>query len=148
MPEKNLGSQDEAPAEGEEAVEEKERTNEVASGPAFKNARLSQEEENEAYLELAEFLLDKSLCVLSAQCLDFVTDKDSVRVLFCRTKCKMLQLHYEEAAGDLHHLFTSVDPNLTEAYILYGHCKFLLGDLDEARTAYYKAIRISNLQSV
>ena len=60
----------------------------------------------------------------------------------------MLQLHYEEAAEDLHHLFTNVDPNLTEAYILYGHCKFLLGDHEEARTAYYKAIRISNLQSV
>jgi len=56
---------EEAPADGEEAVEAKERTNEVTSNPAFKNVRLTQEEENEAYLELAEFLLDKSLCVLS-----------------------------------------------------------------------------------
>jgi len=148
MPEKAAGSPEEAPADGEEAAEVKERTNEVTTMAAFKNVRLTQEEENEAYLELAEFLLDKSLCVLSGQTLDFVTDKDSVRVLFCQTKGKMLCLRYEEAAEDLHHLFTNVDQTLTEAYILYGHCKFLLGDYEEARTAYYKAIRISNLQSV
>jgi len=103
------GPQEEAPPEGEEAVEQKMRTNEVTSMAAFKNIRLTQEEENEAYLELSEFLLDKSLCVLSGQTLEFVTDKDSVRVLFCQTKSKMLCLRYEEAAEDLHHLFTNVD---------------------------------------
>ena len=59
------GPQEEVPPEGEEAVEQKERTNEVTSMSAFKNIRLTQEEENEAYLELSEFLLEKSLCVLS-----------------------------------------------------------------------------------
>jgi hypothetical protein len=35
------------PAEGgEEAAEEKEKTNDQPSAPAYKNARLSQEEEN------------------------------------------------------------------------------------------------------
>jgi len=37
---------------------------------------------------------------------------------------------------------------LAEAYILYGHCKFLLGEHDEARYSYLQAIRISNLQKV
>jgi predicted Zn-dependent protease len=63
QPEK--GPQEDAPVEGDEGVEQKERTNEVTSQAAFKNIRLTQEEENEAYLELSEFLLDKSLCVLS-----------------------------------------------------------------------------------
>ena len=61
------------------------------------------------YIELAEFLLEKSLCGLSLRCLDQVTDKDSVRVLFALTKAKMLKLNYKEASEDLFHLFTNVD---------------------------------------
>lgn len=144
MPEKK--PVEEAPAEGgEEAAEEKEKTNEVQSSPVYKNVRLTQEEENQVYLELAEFLLSKSLCALSSKCLGYITEKDSVRVLFCHTKAKMQLLQYEEAAEDLHQLFTNVDQTLTEAYILYGHCKFLLGEYEEARYAYLRAIRISNL---
>ena len=41
-----------------------------------------------------------------------------------------------------------MDQTLTEAYILYGHCKFLLQGYDEAQHSYLKAIRISNLQKV
>ena len=38
---------EEPPAEGgEDALEEKEKTNDQASAPAYKNVRLSQEEEN------------------------------------------------------------------------------------------------------
>ena len=121
-------------------------TNEKDSGPAFGNVRLSQQEQNFFYLDLAEFLLEKSLCNLSLKCLDFVTEKDSVRVLFCTTKAKMLKLKYAEAADDLYNLFTNVDGTLTDAYIMYGHCKFILGDYDNALNAYYKAIRVSNLQ--
>lgn len=59
----------------------------------------------------------------------------------------MLQQKYSEAAVDLESLFTDVDPTLTEAYILFGHCKFLLGqdEYENAKNAYYKAIRIANL---
>lgn len=53
---------------------------------------------------------------------------------------------FEEAAADLQNIFTNIDPNLTEAYILYGHCKFLLKNYDAAQEAYIKAIRMSNLQ--
>jgi tetratricopeptide (TPR) repeat protein len=98
------------------------------------------------YLDLAEFLLDKSLCNLSLKCLDFVTEKDSVRVLFCTTKAKMLKLKYQEAAEDLYNLFTNVDQTLTDAFIMFGHCKFILGEYDDALNAYYKAIRVSNLK--
>lgn len=59
------------PVEGEEqAVPEK--TNEVESSPAFGNRRLTSEEENDFYLELGETLLEKSLCVLSNECLDLI----------------------------------------------------------------------------
>lgn len=57
----------------------------------------------------------------------------------------MLLLKYEEASLDLHHLFTNIDSTITESYILYGHCKFLLGHYEAARLSYYKAIRIANL---
>jgi hypothetical protein len=50
-------------------AEEEVKTNVKESGPAFGNVRLSQEEQNEFYLDLAEFLLDKSLCNLSLKCL-------------------------------------------------------------------------------
>lgn len=60
----------------------------------------------------------------------------------------MQLLKYQEAADALHNLFTNVDQTLTEAYILYGHCKFLLGEYSEAQYSYLKAIRISNLQKV
>lgn len=67
---------EEAPAEAtpEEETVEKEKTNEVVSAPGFKNMRLSGDETNIVYLELAEFLLEKSLSNLSAQCLEYVTD--------------------------------------------------------------------------
>jgi len=35
---------------------------------------------------------------------------------------------------------------MTEAYIQFGHCKFMLGEHDEALNSYYKAIRVSNLK--
>ena len=67
---------EDAPAEAnpEEETVEKEKTNEVVSAPGFKNMRLSVDETNIVYLELAEFLLEKSLSNLSAQCLEYVTD--------------------------------------------------------------------------
>jgi cytochrome c-type biogenesis protein CcmH/NrfG len=51
----------------------------------------------------------------------------------------------EEAESQLYDIFTNVDPSLMEAYILYGHCKFLRNKLDDALDAYFTAIRISNL---
>jgi len=53
-------------------------------------------------------------------------------------------MKYSEAADDLQSLFT-VDSNMTEAYVLHGHCKFLVGEYEKALESYYKAIRISNL---
>ena len=75
--------------EQDQQEEEKAPTNEVESLPAFGNARLNQEEENLVYLELAEYLLKKSLCGLSKTALGYVTDQNSVRVLFCFAKSKM-----------------------------------------------------------
>lgn len=71
---------------------------------------------------------------------------DSVRVLFAKSKAKMLQLNYQEAAADLHRIFTEIDQTETDAYIQYGHCKFLLGEYEEAKIAFYQAIRIFNLK--
>ena len=91
MPEKyNKAASEEAPAEGgEEPAEEKEKTNDQVSAPAFKNVRLTGEEENQVYLELSEFLLSRSLSNLSDRALGYVANKESVRVLFCQTKAKM-----------------------------------------------------------
>ena len=118
------------------------------SAPAYGNVRLSQEETNEVYLELVEFLLSKSLYALSKKCLEYLEGEDtkSVRVLFAEAKAKMLQLNYQEAAVDLEHIFKEIDETQTDAYIQYAHCKFLLGEYEEARIAYYQAIRICNLK--
>jgi len=61
------------------------------------------------YLELSEFLLSKSLSNLSDRALSYITEKDSVRVLFCQTKAKMQLLKYQEAADALYDLFTNID---------------------------------------
>lgn len=79
----------EGSAEGD-AAEPETKASETDCAPAFKNIRLNEEEENEVYIELAEFLLDKSLCQMSLKCLDYVTNKETTRVLFCLTKAKML----------------------------------------------------------
>jgi hypothetical protein len=58
-------------AEGD--VVEAPPKDENESAPAFKNIRLDEQEENEVYIELAEFLLEKSLSKMSLKCLDYVT---------------------------------------------------------------------------
>lgn len=126
--------------------EEKAPTNDVESQPAFQNVRLNQNEENLVYLELGEYLLQKSLCPLSKTALSYVTDQNSVRVLFCFAKAKMHLQEYQKAAEDLNHLFTSVDPHLSEAHVLYGHCQWLLGNPSAAKDAYIRAIRVANIQ--
>ena len=68
----------------------KEKSNDVESKPAYNQVRLTIEEENQVYLELAEFLNDKSFSLLSQKCLEYVTDKESVRVRFARAKSLML----------------------------------------------------------
>ena len=58
----------------------------------------------------------------------------------------MLNHNFEEAATFLEDIFNNIDPDMTDAYIQYGHCKFMLGKHDEALESYYKAIRVSNLK--
>jgi len=80
----------EASAEGDAEPEDKAKTYDIDCAPAFKDVRLTEAEQNGVYIELAEFLLEKSLCFLSLKCLDYVTDQGTTRVLFCLTKAKML----------------------------------------------------------
>ena len=58
----------------EEEGEQKPLTNEVQSSPAFEGVRLNQEEVNDVYLELGEYLLEKSLCGLAKKVIQKVTD--------------------------------------------------------------------------
>ena len=58
----------------------------------------------------------------------------------------MLNHNFEEAATFLEDIFNNIDPDMTDAYIQYGHCKFMLEKYDEALESYYKAIRVSNLK--
>lgn len=118
--------------EEEEGAAAKEKTYVIVSAPAYKDVRLSQEEENEVYLDLAEFLNEKSFCVLACKCMEYVTDKESLRVRFANAKSLMLLLKVDEAMTNLHHLFTNVDPELIEAHIMYGHCKFIKNSHEEA----------------
>jgi len=134
------------PAEGAEPATPAAKTNDVESAPAFGNTRLSQEEENEVYIELAEFLNDRSFALLACKCLEYVSDKESLRVRFCNAKSLMMMLKIEEAANLFHDLFTNVDPELTDVITMYGHCKFIMNDHDAALEAYYRVIRILNLQ--
>ena len=82
--------QAEQTTEGDAEPEVKPKTYDIECAPAFNDIRLTEAEQNDVYIELAEFLLDKSLCFLSLKCLDYVTDKGTTRVLFCLTKAKML----------------------------------------------------------
>ena len=60
-------------ADGDEAQKQSKKSNEVSSAPAFKNIRLTQDEENIVYLELSEYLLNKYLCGLSSRCLKYIS---------------------------------------------------------------------------
>ena len=71
-----------------------------------------------------------------------------MRVKFAKAKAKMLLQKLTEAQQILEDIFTNVNPNLLEAHVLYGHCKFLNHKLPQAVAAYYKAIRIANLSGV
>lgn len=102
-----------------------DKTNDVVSKEAFGNVRLSEAEENNVYLSLVEFLNDKFFYRLSQKGLEYVSDKDSVRVKFAKAKSLMLLQKTQEAEVLLYDLFTNVDSDLMDAHIMYGHCKFV-----------------------
>jgi len=143
LPERPAPVEGEAPAEGEAP---KPKTHDVVSAPAFGNSRLTNEQEDLVYIELAEFLNEKAFAVLANKCIDYVVEKDSLRVRFANAKSLMMMCKTNEAEKHLHHLFTNVDPELTDAIVMYGHCKFIQNNLDEAIDSFYKAIRILNLK--
>lgn len=51
---------------------------------------------------------------------------------------------FDGAAEDLQSLI-ELDPDLTEAHVLYGHCQWLLKNNQPALDSYMKAIRLSNM---
>jgi len=51
----------------------------------------------------------------------------------------MLNHNYKEAALLLEDITSNIDPEMTEAYIQHGHCKFMLNEHDAALGSYYKA---------
>ena len=126
--------------------EKKEKSNIVETQPAFKNQRLSTNELDNLYLDLTNFLLDNSFYALSTQCLSYIEDKESINVKYAYIRSQMLNHNFSEAADLLEDIFINIDPEMTEAYIQYGHCKFMLDEHDEALNSYYKAIRVSNLK--
>ena len=126
--------------------EKKEKTNIVETQPAFKNQRLSTNELDNLYLDLTNFLLDNSFYALSTQCLSYIEDKESINVKYAYIRSQMLNHNFSEASELLEDIFINIDPEMTEAYIQYGHCKFMLDEHDEALNSYYKAIRVSNLK--
>ena len=129
----------EQPAEGEEEQEKPEQA------PAFDGHRLTEEEENNVYMELGEMLLDKSLCQLSKSVLERVTDQNSVRVMFALAKARMLLLEYSQAADDLQTIIGDIDPQMIDAHVMFGHCQYMLDNLDAAKDSYINAIRLANL---
>lgn len=136
--------EEKAPAE--EDGEAKPLTNDVTSTAAFEGVRLSQDEENDVYLELGEYLLDKSLCGLAKKVISKVTDQNSVKVLFNMAKSKMLLLEIHAAADDLAKIWNELSPDMIEAHVLYGHCKYMLDEFEASKDAYMRAIRIANMQ--
>ena len=65
-------------------------------------------------------------------------------MLLCFAKAKVASQDYDGASQDLDQLIQQ-DPDLTEAYVLYGHCQWLLRNFEPAHEAYVKAIRLSNM---
>jgi len=121
-------AEDNKPAESEP----QEKTHDVVSAPAFSNTRLSDEEESQVYLELAEFLNDKAFCILAQKCLEYVQDKESVRVRMVTSISLMQSCKTEEAEESLFELFTNIDTENVEAMKMYGHCKFIRNQCEEA----------------
>ena len=70
--------------------EKKDKSNIVETQPAFKNQRLSQDELDNLYLDLTNFLLDNSFYTLSTQCLSYINDKESINVKYAYIRSQML----------------------------------------------------------
>ena len=131
-------------ADQEESKERFAPTNEVESAPAFKNIRLSDEEQDSVLLDLGKYLLEKNLAEFAETCISWVEDKMNFNYLGCQAKVKILQGKLGEEI-DLIEQMLEMDATWLEGYILIGHSKYKRGMLEDALTSYLKAIRVANL---
>lgn len=130
--------------EGSEANTEPQITNEVESVPAFKNVRLSPEEQDEVLISLAQFLLENYLAEFAEQTLQNIDDKTSFKYMGCLARVRILQGKLGEELPILQGMLEA-DNTWLEGYVESGHSLFKQGQFENALEMYMKAIRISNL---
>lgn len=121
-----------------------EITNKVESQPAYGNQRLSSQQEDELYLQLADSLSQDSMCIIAQKVIQLVKEQDcSLKFQASFGKILLQKRSYEEALKPFQWILSKSETNL-ECICNIGHCHFMLKRTKEAEEAYIKSIRVSS----
>ena len=122
---------------------ESEASNKVESFPAYNNQRLTSDQEDQLYLEIASLMTNESIYPLALKFLGKVQNQEN---LFCQQNLGDTNLNmqkYEEALKCYNWILSKDETNLA-CICNIGHCNFLLKRYQEAEEAYIRAVRVSS----
>lgn len=121
-----------------------EPTNEVESAKAFQNIRLTDVEQDEVLISLAQYLIGENMSEFAESCISRVEDKQNFNYLGCVAKIS-IQVGNVSAAIPALEQMLELKNTWLEGYIEIGHAHYKQGDNERALASYLKAIRIANL---
>jgi len=121
-----------------------EPSNEVQSANAYQNIRLTDVEQDEVLIDLAQYLLSENMSEFAESCISRVEDKQNFNYLGCVAKIS-IQVGNVSAAVPALEQMLELKNTWLEGYIEIGHAHYKQGDCERALESYLKAIRIANL---
>ena len=116
----------------------------VDSANAFGNTRLTDAEQDEVLIDLAQYLLSENLSEFAESCIQRVEDKQNFNYLGCVAKISIQQGNISAAVPALEQM-VELKNTWLEGYIEIGHALYKQNEHDRALSSYLKAIRIANL---
>lgn len=115
----------------------------MESAPGFGNQRLSSEQEDQLYQELAAMLTGESIYQLGQRFLGMIKDQESLSLQQAMGETSMSMGRYEDALKAFQWILQKDEQNLP-CICSIGHCHFLAGRLPEAEQAYIRALRVAS----
>jgi len=121
-----------------------DHSNEVESAHAFSNIRLSDQEQDEVLIDLAQYLISENMSEFADSCIGRVEDKQNFNYLGCVAKISIQMGNVGNAVPALEQMIELKNTWL-EGYIEIGHAFYKQGGSENALQSYLKAIRVANL---
>lgn len=115
----------------------------VESAPGFGNQRLTSEQEDQLYQELAGVLTGESIYQLGQRFLGMIKDQESLALQQALGETSMSMQRYEEALKSFEWILQKDESSLA-CICSIGHCHFLAGRLPDAEKAYIQALRVAS----